>query len=540
MAQVEDKNGTRIGVLLAIVTFLVYSNSLWNGFVWDDAVVILANIPRITSSLDIFSSIDAGRSIDVAPYYRPLSLLSFYGEYRLHGLNPYLVRLVSLLLHAGNTFLLYRLALTLFSRRKAAFFAALLFSLHPIHAEAVDFNSARSTLLVTLFCLLALLLHRKAVVQNSFLPALGGAASAFAGLLSKEIALGVIPFIVALEISRWRTEPLTWRNALTRLTPYLVVTLLYWTLRSRALALADVKLEIFPGMLTRLMYNAYIIPKYLFSLVWPVNLSPFYLIPEELRPIALQLLFSWMIIAVAFWLLIRYGTRTTVRFGLSWLVIFWLPVSGIVDIPSSPVADRYFYIPAIGLWVLAGDLLARFCDAETGKRGIRYAAIIVLFVCLTALTFRQNRYWNNGVTLFSRVLQLAPESVYAYHNLGCAYLEEQHNLPLAEKAFMHAMMLDPSFPRLQDKLGYIRMQRGDYYGALQHYGEAIRQNPIDAEAHLNSAILLEKLSRFEEALVEYQLFYASPGDELAEARSRFRGKIDELSRLIAKRKVAAK
>ncbi|MDD2900122.1 MAG: tetratricopeptide repeat protein [Desulfuromonadaceae bacterium] len=357
--------------------------------------------------------------------------------------------------------------------------------------------------------------------------------------MSKELALGVLPFIAALEISIWRNESQSRSRMLVRLVPYLLTTFMYWVLRSNAFALADVKLEIFQGMMSRLIYNVYIIPKYFFSLVLPINLSPFYLIPEELRPIALQLGLSWGIIVVVLWWLIKNGTQTTVCFGLAWLVIFWLPVSGIVDIPSSPVADRFFYLPALGAWILAGEHLARLYTTETGNKVFRHATIMVLFFCLAGLTFRQNQYWKNGVTLFSRVLQFAPESVYAYHNLGCAYLEEQKNLPLAEKAFTKAMMLDPAFPRLQDQLGYIRMQRGDYSGALQHYREAIRQNSLDAEAHLNSAILLEKLSHPEDALVEYQRFYASPGVELAGARDGVNIKMTELSRLIAKRKAAS-
>ncbi len=531
----NDNNGNRAGLLLAVMAFFVYSSSLWNGFVWDDAVVILANIPRITNPLDILSSIDSGRSVDVAPYYRPLTQMSFYLEYRLHGLNPFLVRFFSLLLHSCNTFLVYRVALTIHGWRRAAIFTSLLFAIHPIHAEAVDFNSARSTLLVTLFSLLALLLHRKAVENNMFSFALAGALAAMAGFLSKETGLGVIPFIAAIELSQWRNDSFVKRNSIVRMLPYIAVTLLYWVLRNKALAAVDVKLEIFPGILSRMQYNAYIIPKYLFSLIWPVNLSPFYLIPEELQPIALRLCLFWGIIVFALWWLIKHSGRATVCFGLAWLLMFWLPASGVVDIPSSPVADRYFYMPVIGLWLLAGWHLAQFLSAETGGQKFRHIVVIALFICLAGLTLRQNGYWKNGVTVFSRVLQFAPESVYAYHNLGCAYLEEQKNLPLAEKAFMKALLLDPTFPRLQDELGKIRMLQGDKYGALQYYGEAIRQNPLDAEAHLNSAILLEKLSRFEDAIVEYQRFYACPGCELDGARAGLVNKVAELAGLIEKR-----
>lgn len=519
-------------MLLAVIAFIIYCNSLWNGFVWDDAVVIVANIPLISNPLDIFSSIDAGRSVDVAPYYRPLSLFSFYIEYRLHALNPFLVRLSSLIIHACNTFLVYQLASYVYGWRKAALFATLLFAVHPIHAEAVDFNSARSTLLVTLFSLLAIFLHRNAVERNKFLFALGGALAVLAGLLSKEVAIGVIPFIAALEVLQRCNSSYIIRNSLVRLSPYVVSVVFYWVLRSNALDLSGARIELFQGLLTRLIYNAYIIPKYILSLAWPLNLSPFYLIPEDLKPIAFQLIFSWIIITAFLWWIVSCGTQTAVRCGIAWLVIFWLPVSGIVDIPSSPVADRYFYMPALGIWLLLGEPLARLYSTEAVGKIFRRTIVVVLFLCLAGLTFRQNQYWKNGVTVFSRVLQLAPESVYAYHNLGCAYLEEQNNLPLAENAFIKAMALDPAFPRLHDKLGYIKMQQGDFYGALLHYRDAVRQNPLDAEAHLNSAVIFEKLLRYEDALYEYQRFYASPGNELEGAKRALRTKIAELSRLV--------
>ena len=105
----EKRNDLLVGLAVAMVAFLVYANSLGNGFVWDDDVVIVANAALKGNALSLFSGIDVARATELNPYYRPLTLLTFLLEERLHGLTPFLVRLFNVLLHAANAFLVYRL-----------------------------------------------------------------------------------------------------------------------------------------------------------------------------------------------------------------------------------------------------------------------------------------------------------------------------------------------------------------------------------------------------------------------------------------------
>lgn len=527
---VEKTNNLLIGLALALVAFFVYANSLGNGFVWDDDLVILANLALNGAFSDIFSSIDTGRVTEPTPYYRPLTLLTYLIEQRLHGFTPFLVRLVNVLLHTINTFLVYRLATSLKISRSAAVITGLLFAVHPLQSEAVDFNSSRNTMLAAFFILTTYLAHQRSVRDNSVAWAYAGASLLFAGLLSKEIALFVLLMVGFVEFMHIRDNAsYTWRTVIFRLTPYIISFALYMVLRNHALAGAGVHLEILSGLGSRLLDNLYIIPRYLLTVVWPVSGSAKYFVPDDLNLLALPLAGAWLFIAgVCVWLLTRRRTPVTI-FGFVWLIAFWLPVSGIFPIPSAPLADRYLYVPAIGLWLIAGDRFVSLFQSTRVPQRYGTVAIVVVVLLLSIVTYRRNTVWNNDISLFTRLADQHPEHAFAYHNLGCAYLDKVKNLDLAERSFEKALALQPTFPRLHTQMGYVRLLRGDYTGALQHYMEALQINPFDAEAHLNSGIALENLHRYDEALFEYQRFLDTPGNELPEARRTTPLKVAELT-----------
>ncbi|MFZ4855027.1 MAG: tetratricopeptide repeat protein [Desulfuromonadaceae bacterium] len=527
----EKKLDLAIGLTVAMVAFFVYANSFGNGFVWDDDLVILAN-PALNGSLsDIFSSIDTGRVTEPTPYYRPLTLLTYLFEQRLHGFTPFLVRIVNVLLHVTNTFLVYRLSTSLKISRSAAVISGLLFAVHPLQSEAVDFNSSRNTMLAAFFILTTYLSHQRSVRDNSVAWAYAGASLLFAGLLSKEIALFVLLMVGFIEFRHYRDDAsCTWRAAIFRLTPYAIIFALYMVLRNHALAGAGVHLDILTGLGARLLDNIYIIPRYLLTVVWPVSGSAKYFLPDDLNLLALPLAAAWsLIIGMCLWLLTKGRTPATI-FGFAWLIAFWLPVSGIFPIPSAPLADRYLYVPAIGLWLIASDQFVSLFQSTRLPQRYGTVAMVVVVMLLSIVTYRRNTVWNNDISLFTRLAEQHPERAFAYHNLGCAYLDKVKNFDLAERSFEKALALQPTFPRLQTQMGYVRLLRGDYKGALQHYMGALQINPFDAEAHLNSGSALENLKRYDEALFEYQRFLDTPGYELPEARRTTHLKIAELTR----------
>lgn len=517
----EQRSDLMLGVAVALIAFFAYSNSLANQFVWDDAVVIVSNSDTKGNPVALFFGIDRGRLTDVTPYYRPLTMFSFLVEDRLHGLTPHLVRLCNVLLHSACALLVYRFVRSFKISMTGALLAGLLFAVHPLHSEAVNFNAGgRNTMLATFFALASLLVQRWSVRRSSFGGACAGAMLFLAGLFSKETGLAILPFIAIGESANLRSaEPGASHRALVRLVPYAASLSLYLTMRTAAMSHAGVSVDVIPGLAARLLDNIYIIPRYLLNIAWPVHLSSKYFIPDDLHLYALHLVGAWLcIIAILWWLLVLDCNRNSL-FGLAWIVACWLPVSGIAPIPSAPLADRYLYMPAVGVWLIVADQADRWLFTRGKVRRVGMAAAAVLLAALAVVTFRQTMIWRNDVTLFTRLVEQHPDKAYAHHNLGCAYLDKEKNLDLAQRSFEKALLLDPTFPRLRTQLGYICLLRGDLAGALQHYDYAVYLNPLDAEALLNRGEVLERLGRYADAMDSYRRFLALSINELPQART---------------------
>jgi len=550
----EKSCDMRFGILVAAVAFLVYANSLGNGFTLDDNSVILNN-PVLKGSIgSLFTAIDTTGETQLLPFYRPVTYLSFFLEGRLHGFNPFLVRLLNVLLHSANTFLVYRLARSLFrDDLYAPLLAALLFAVHPLHSEGVDFNAGgRNTMLACFFCLTAYLLHNRSVIQNSIYPALAGTLLFLAGLFSKESALMILPCIVALESGTLRETCPGGHGrlrALLRLAPYLAAAGFYVIMRWLTLSKSGIQTSIIPGfgtkllqdmyitsdLGTRLLDNIYILPRYLLTIIRPTALSPRYVIPEDLNILALPLFGAWILIFFGLiWAITKARSKATL-FGLAWMVLFWLPVSGIVIVPGASLADRFLYIPAIGLWLVLADQLRRFFTPNRPKT-FRYglAACSLILLLLAALTVRRNLDWKSNFTLYSRFVAQYPDNVHARAGLGKVYYGtgKQQNMALAEDEFNKVITIDPNFPMIHTYLGNINLNSGDLNDAFFHYGKAIEVFPYDKEARLNRGITLEKMGRAREAVTDYLFFLTSPGssDNIPGGRQHAEKRLRELSK----------
>lgn len=302
---------------------------------------------------------------------------------------------------------------------------------------------------------------------------------------------------------------------------------IYFSLRSSALDHAGASSGILTGLASRLADNIYIIPRYLLTIIWPPASSIRYHVPEDLHTLALPLATAWTAIIAAIWWLTTQSRSRASLFGMAWFVAFWLPTCGIIPFPSAPMADRYLYLPAIGLWLIVADQAFRLRGSPKLNRAGLGAAIAILTV-LSAYTILRNRIWKDDIALFSDYVQNYPDQAFGHHNLGTAYLDLANDLGRADLEFGKVLALDPFFPRLHTQMGYVRLLRGDFDGALLRYDEAVRQNPLDAEALLNRGTVLEKLGRYSEAIEDYKRFLAAPNRELDGARPRIQYKIIEL------------
>ncbi|MDD2899689.1 MAG: tetratricopeptide repeat protein, partial [Desulfuromonadaceae bacterium] len=443
------------------------------------------------------------------------------------------VRLINVSLHAVTAFLVYRLALSLTIDKIAAIFAGLLFAVHPIQSEAVDFYSARNTLLATFFVVASYLVHQWSHTKKSLAGALAGASLFLCGLFSKELAVAILPFIAAIECIKVQGENRnSLQKAFVRLLPYITCLVFYLALRNNALSRAGASIDVLHGLAARLLDNVYIIPRYLLNVVWPQYLSCRYFLPDDFNMYSLSLVSAWISIVGLLWWFFTGGRSRATLFGLAWLIAFWLPMSGIFPIPSAQFADRYLHTPAIGLWLIVADQfrLVVLSRAKMRRWGISAAALIL--IALAVVTVRRNQIWRSDITLFTNIVEMYPDQALGYDSLGCAYLDTENNIDIAEKMFERVLVLNPSFPRIRTQIGYVRLLRGDLRGALEHYNQAIYQNSQDAEALLNRGVVLERLGRFPEAVDSYRRFLATPGNELTEARLVIPAKIAELEKIL--------
>jgi len=283
----------------------------------------------------------------------------------------------------------------------------------------------------------------------------------------------------------------------------------------------------------------YIVPRALLTIAWPPAGSPRYFLPEALGPLALPLALGWTAILAALWWLLGPGRSATTRFGLAWLALFWLPVSGLVPFPGVPLADRYLYVPAIGLWLILGDQLVRLAARLAARPGLARPAALggaacgaALLLALAAGTLDAVRAWSGDVALFTRVVERSPGEAFGHHNLGTAYLDLAGDLDGAERELERALALDPAFPRLRTQLGWVRLRRGDNQGALAHYRAALALDPRDAEATLNAGLASERLGDWAAAMAFYRRFLELPPGELAAARPETEEKLRLLPRLL--------
>ncbi|MFZ4855033.1 MAG: tetratricopeptide repeat protein [Desulfuromonadaceae bacterium] len=539
------------GILVATIAFLVYANSLGNGFTLDDHDVILNNQALRGAVAPLFSIIDTINDTQLLPLYRPVTYLSFLIEWRLHGFNPFFVRLLNILLHSANAYLVYRIARSLFKENiYAALLTGILFAVHPLHTEGVDFNAGgRNTMLACFFSLAAYLMHHRSTTLGRIFPAFAGAGLFLAGLFSKESALMVLPLIAWLEIAPFRSGSSGKRFLpFLRLAPYCAATVIYLVMRWLTLSKLGIQTSIIPGaganllesmyvvdsLGTRMVNNLYIIPRYLLIAIWPTALSSRYVIPGDLNLLALPLFGSWVaILGCLGWVFTRGRTLASL-FGLAWLILFWLPVSGLFIIPI-PMAERYLYMPAIGLWIVFSDQLFKILqNARPEVTKYTRVSIIVVLLMLAALTIRRNFDWKSNVSLYTRFVEQYPENIHAQAGLGVAYYDtaDMQNKILAERLFEKVIALDPYAPKVHTLIGSIKLNKGEFRAALDHYGRALEIFPNDKEARLNRGITLEKLGRPKEAITDYLFFLTSPGssDSLPGGREHAEKRLRELAK----------
>ncbi len=464
---------------IGILALLVYANSLANGFVWDDPIILTRQLVVFRSFGDVLLP-PRGIPQFSPDYYRPLTVASYLLDRLIGGGSPFMFHFSVVLFHAATAALVYLFGITLFGRDRCgiatAAAGAALFAVHPVHTESVAWAAGRSDVLATCFLLAALVVHSggPGSLRRSLLT---GACTVLA-LGAKEISVAVFPLLVIQDTVSGRLMDLPVTGWLRRYGGVLTAGAIYVALRRAAIGefIGSAPGEALEGGALGGVIGA--AGGYLAKLVWPVGLSAYIdHVPSGPWVIvsAVTLVFV-SAIAIAWWRRRKRVPATLVM----WIGLTLLPSLPIVwKIPEAPMAERYLYLPSVGFCLLVGYGLSPAWRRDRRTRAFVAAGLVIVLTLAAAGTVRRNRVWRDDVSLWEDTARKSLVSGMPLRSLATAY-QQRGRVDEARQYFERALGRRNSPVGLQaiySNLGTLAMQAQDFATAERNYRQALDMNP---------------------------------------------------------------
>jgi protein O-mannosyl-transferase len=522
-----------VSLALALLTLAVFQPVREHAFInFDDPIYITAN-SRVQGGITTanvawaFTTLQAG-------FWQPLTWLSHMLDCAVFGLQPSGHHLTSLLLHTANTVLLFVVLRRMTGATWRSAFVAALFALHPLNVEPVAWAASRKDVLSTFFGLLALWAYaryaEKSTVGRQESGALGqeaaagGSAAGFisrslpsasgyylltllffaCGLMSKTMVV-TLPLVLLL-LDWWplrRLQRSTLKSLVLEKAPFLALGIVAGLLTLNAEhgigALSDTVLYPFQFRVANAVLSC---AGYLAQAVWPGELAVFYPYPSVFSPLMVGGAALLLILVTA--LAVRvHRSKPYLAVGWFWYLVTLSPVLGLIQVGAHAHADRYAYIPLIGIFLLltwgACDLTRRWLHRSAV---LSVVGVTVLLFC-TVLTTRQLAYWRDSAALFQRALQVTRNNCVAYYCLGL-HISDEGRSDEAIADYRLALQINPAYGEAHNNLGVELASRGAIDAAMKCFREAIRTNPRLASAYSNLGMALASQGKEREALQQYQ------------------------------------
>jgi Flp pilus assembly protein TadD len=500
-------------VLLIAVT-LTFFPAIHNGFVdFDDPLYILEN-PHVQSGFDwqgVKWAFTTGRGAN----WHPITWLSHLMDYELFKLRPWGHHLTSVILHVANTILLFVFLRKATGAVGRSFVAAALFGVHPLHVESVAWIAERKDVLSTTFWMLGMLSYGKWVGQ---VKSTGQGSGLYYAVTMITFALGlmskpmVVTFPLALllldywPLGRFDTEHRGDRR-------FLRLAFEKWPLFLLGIASAGVTylVQQHGGAMEAKNYFPLVVRftnipisycRYLGKIFYPVNLSPYYIHPR-IWPVA-EVLLATLFLAILSVVILRLRRRMPyLFFGWAWFVVILLPVIGIVQVGTQSIADRYTYVPSIGIFIAVCWSLPKLVPELRVTHLILGSATIVVLIILAYLARAQIAYWKDTVTLFRHALVLEPDNNLAHLDLGVGLAEQGHTAE-AMREVREALRLNGDIAEAYLTLGLLLSDEGRFGEAITSFHGGLARHPNDAKGHLLLGIALHRLGSLDAAAEEFR------------------------------------
>jgi protein O-mannosyl-transferase len=502
---------TLICLLLAAVTFVLYWPVTRADFInFDDNLYVTdnAHVQSGVRSEEISWAFTTGHAAN----WHPLTWVSHMLDWQVYGTNAGGHHLTNLLFHIANSLLLFGFLQFVTGACWRSAVVAALFAWHPVHVESVAWISERKDVLSTFLWLLTMIAYvwyvrrpgrsRYAVVLLLF--ALGLLAKPMVVTLPIALLLLDIWPLQRASLGRTQHQETTWidqwKPLLLEKLPMLalagIASLITIYVQSLGGAVAQLHLSIAARVTNALV--AYV--RYLGKIIWPDHLAVFY--PHYYWP-WWQVAGAILVLGLLLALIVRSGkTRPYLITGWFWYLITLLPVIGLIQVGEQSMADRYTYIPSIGLFIMVAwgisEVLAHRPSQQLTLVTLTSLALAGCLLC----TRSQLRYWQNSAALFSHALEVTGENRVARNYLTQA-LSKSAQLDAAIRHYGDELRKNPNSDRIHNELGLVLDTRRKYREATNHYAIALQLNPKNATAHFNYGMTLVTLDQLDEAISHY-------------------------------------
>lgn len=499
--------------LIIGIGYLVFFNSLFNGFVWDDNFQIVNNIPVHNGLLFYYFSHTIG------PYYRPLMLLSYTIIYQFFHLNAFFFHFIQISIHIVNVIFVFWLLRYFSKNTLVSFFLAILFLIHPMNAEPVDYIANLQDVMFTFFGLTALFI----TIKNKFgsYSFIISSLLLFLGLLSKETGILFIAMSLSYTIFTKKSQKLKFIiGTCASFIIYLVIRIaLVGVIKPTNFNLIPPNTILEATFIQRLLTIPKIIYFYLATFIYPADLTNKYWYVKDINipDFILPLIFDFLVFSFLLIIGILISRREKNSSSSYWFFFFWFCLGIGLHLQMLPldktVADRWFYFPMIGLLGMTAVALARIKIISSLKKKSLIIFILFIYTILGVRTMIRNNNWYSDLTLFShdlpsmenigdihynyaialmsanrvdeaiahykRGIQLIPNSFMLWHNLGMAYLKK-NNLEKAGINFTKAVNLKRDEGLPNRALVYTLILQAKYNEAIKVAKSALRLLPNDA------------------------------------------------------------
>ncbi len=480
--------------LLILFTSMIYSQIGQHHFVdWDDYSYYVHN-PHLDGD---FSLRDFKTSFSEAYFsnWSPLSSISIRIGDAVHGPEPGAVLLTNALLHCLASIFLFLALYSMTGLWIPSAFVSLAFAVHPLHVESVAWASQRKDVLAGLFWMLTLWLYSLYTQRKTALLYGAVLVLSFLALLSKPSAVSLPITLLLLDF--WPLNRFENANHIKKVflekAPIFILAMgvslvTYWAQSeggSEHSDLYDLNLRILNAGAS---YTAY-----LFTFLWPTDLSPYYtyLSSEKLFSFSnvLSILALVVLTGLAF---ANFRKRPYLLTGWIWFGITLIPMIGIIQVGLQARADRYMYIPAIGLAVAIAWFLQDLGEDRPRLRKLFLALGAGLILTWTALAHQQVKYWENTIPLFSRAINLNPDNYVAHDKLAVAYLSKGE-AEVSERHFLKALELKPSWGEARLRWGLALNELGRFSEAEPHLQFALQTDASPSEAYAGLGVAAQQL-----------------------------------------------